>query len=84
MAAAADGIGRATETLVAVNVGGCVIPALLVALAVVVSVDDPAWTLIACATIRDGQCQPCAISRPRLKWGSGVAVPAFVPPLTAV
>jgi uncharacterized membrane protein len=70
------------QTVVAVNVGGCVIPAALAIFeAYTVMPDNRArWALILAVLVNIAVC--FWIARP-IK-GVGIAIPAFVPPLVAV
>jgi len=70
------------QTIVAVNVGGCVIPvALAIFEAGIVAADNRAhWALILAVLVNIAVC--FWIARPIR--GVGIAIPAFVPPLVAI
>ncbi|HEY1068645.1 MAG TPA: DUF1614 domain-containing protein [Pirellulales bacterium] len=71
------------ETLVALNVGGCVIPLLLVVWQLIYLLDAPFWVLLTIAAIVAADAAVCYYSAAP-EAGVGVAVPGFVPPLIAV
>jgi uncharacterized membrane protein len=70
------------QTVVAVNVGGCVIPAALAAYQanLVASVPQARWAMLVAMAVNIAVC--FWIARPIR--GVGIAIPAFVPPLLAI
>ncbi len=74
---------QATETILAVNVGGCVIPTLMAVYLISWLVREETWVLAALATAAIVNILVCYASA-RPVPGVGIAMPAFVSPLTAV
>jgi uncharacterized membrane protein len=74
---------RVTETILAVNVGGCLVPLGLAAYELSWLLEENRWVVIALASATLANVLICyAIARPVP--GVGIAMPAFVSPLTAV
>jgi len=69
------------ETIVAVNVGGCLIPLLLaIHEARIVTDNQGRWALVVAVLVNIAVCFWLAKPIP----GIGIAIPAFVPPLVAI
>jgi uncharacterized membrane protein len=74
---------RVTETILAVNVGGCLIPLGLAVYELSWLLEENRWVLTALAAATLANTIMCyAVARPAP--GVGIAMPAFVSPLTAV
>src|SRR5262245_23370187 len=74
---------KSQQTVIAVNVGGCIIPAVLAlfeARYVVSDVPQARWALFVAAAVNIAVCYYVARPIP----GVGIAIPAFLPPLAAI
>jgi uncharacterized membrane protein len=73
----------AQQTIVAINVGGCVIPVLLALFEtqfVVTAAPQARWAMVVAAVVNIAVC--FWLARPIR--GVGIAIPAFIPPLLAI
>lgn len=70
------------QTIVAVNVGGCLIPAALAVYEAlhVLDINQARWSLVVAVLVNVAVCYWLARPIP----GVGIAIPAFVPPLVAI
>ena len=74
---------KSAQSIIAVNVGGCIIPALLALLQasyVITDMPQARWALLVATGVNIAVCYYLARPIP----GVGIAIPAFVPPLAAI